>query len=245
LRPKVSELSAESQSRLEKNPLRVLDSKSPQDKAAVQGAPSTLQALTPQDKAHFDELCAQLTVLQIPFEVATGLVRGLDYYTRTLFEIQSDAGELGAQNTLVGGGRYDGLVKSLGGPDAPSIGFAIGVERVLLALAGKQPAAAPLVFVAPIGAEATRLGLQLGQQLRAVGIKTEVDGRDGSLKSKLRRANGLGATVALVLGEQELERGIVQCKHLTLHTQQDVPVDQIVQSVQLEMSKPIPAEVKS
>lgn len=245
LRPKLAELSAESQTRLEKNPLRVLDSKSPLDKAAVVGAPSTLQALTPEDKQHFDELCAQLQALNIPYEISTSLVRGLDYYTRTLFEIQSDAGELGAQNTLVGGGRYDGLVKSLGGPDAPSIGFAIGVERVLLALAGTKPAAAPLVFVAPIGAEATRLGLQLGQQLRSAGIKTEVDGREGSLKSKLRRANGLGAVVALVLGEQELERGIVQLKQLALHTQQDVPVDQVVQIVQIEMNKPVPPEVKS
>jgi histidyl-tRNA synthetase len=244
LRPKVSELSAESQKRLEQNPLRVLDSKNPADKLAVQGAPSTLDALTAEDKAHFDELCAQLHALEVPFEVSTSLVRGLDYYTRTLFEVQSDEGELGAQNTLGAGGRYDGLVKSLGGPDVPSIGFAIGIERVLLALQGKKPAAAPLAFVAPIGAEATRVGLRIGQQLRAAGIKTEVDGREGSLKSKLRRANALGATVALVLGEQELERKMVQLKQLTLHTQQDVALADLLQIVQREMAAKAP-EVSS
>jgi histidyl-tRNA synthetase len=243
LRPKAAELSAESQSRLEKNPLRVLDSKSPVDKQAVIGAPSTLDALTPEDRAHFDELCAQLSALQIPFEVSTSLVRGLDYYSRTLFEIQSDAGELGAQNTLVGGGRYDGLVKALGGPDVGSIGFAIGIERVLLALGGTALKSEPLVFVAPIGAEATRLGLHLAQQLRGLGIKTEIDGREGSLKSKLRRANGMGATLALVLGEQELAQKIVQLKHLALHTQQDVPLDRILEVVEQQMQSAQPVEV--
>lgn len=231
LRPLAPELSTESQARLEKNPLRVLDSKSPQDRAVVERAPSTLDALTEADRAHFDELCQCLEALGIRYEVSSALVRGLDYYSRTLFEIQSDAGELGAQNTLAGGGRYDGLVKSLGGPDVSSIGFAIGLERLLLAL-GEQPAARErLVFLAPLGAPATRRALRLAAELRSAGIRTELDGRETSLKSKLRRANSLGAEFALVLGEQELLEERVQLKNLNEHSQSDVPLGRVVQDL--------------
>jgi histidyl-tRNA synthetase len=245
LRPKAAELSTESQSRLEKNPLRVLDSKSPLDKQAIVGAPSTIDALNDADRAHFEELCAQLTALEIRFAVEPSLVRGLDYYSRTLFEIQSDAGDLGAQNTLVGGGRYDGLVKTLGGPDVPSIGFAMGVERVLLALKGRELGKPPLVFIAPIGNEAVRAGLVLGNRLRALGIRTEVDGREGSLKSKLRRANSMGATLALVMGEQEIAQGTIQLKDLAAHTQLDVAQSEIVQRVRERMQAAVPVEANS
>ncbi len=222
LTPRRSELSETSQQRLDKNPLRVLDSKSPQDQAVVAGAPPTLAALSEADQAHWEELKAQLDALEIPYEVDTGLVRGLDYYSRTLFEIQSDAGNLGTQNAIAGGGRYDGMVQSLGGPDTPAIGFAMGLERILLAM-GEQPSAQPaLCYVAPLGAEAIRAGLKLGSELREKGVRVEVDGRDNSLKSKLRRANSMGAAVCAIFGEAELQQGQVQVKNLNARTQLDV-----------------------
>lgn len=231
LTPYKAELSAESQARLETNPLRVLDSKNPKDREIGSGAPSTVELLTDEDRAHFDELQAQLRELEVPYEIDTRLVRGLDYYSRTLFELQSDAGELGAQNTLVGGGRYDGLVKSLGGPDVPAIGFAMGLERILLAMGERTVERQPVVAVLPLGDACTRQGLRIAHQLRAAGHRVELDGRSNSLKSKLRRANSNGASLAVVLGEQELAQGLVQLKNLAAHTQLDVERERLVAAV--------------
>lgn len=222
LEPRRSELTEVSQQRLDQNPLRVLDSKSPQDQQVVAGAPSTLDALPEEDVAHWTALKAHLEALGVPFEVDPSLVRGLDYYNRTLFEIQSDAGNLGAQNALAGGGRYDGMVKSLGGPDIPAIGFAMGLERVLLAMNEEATEGEPFCYVAPLGDAAASEGLKLGAELRALGVRAEVDGRANSLKSKLRRANAMGAAVCAIFGDAELEKGQVQLKHLSQHTQHDV-----------------------
>jgi histidyl-tRNA synthetase len=236
LEPLASQLSEQSQQRLKTNPMRVLDSKSPSDQALTQGAPSTLDALTDEDRAHFDELCAQLGALGIEYELAPSLVRGLDYYSRTLFEIQSDAGELGAQNALAGGGRYDSLVTSLGGPDVPAIGFAMGIERILLAMGEGADVREPLIFVAPLGAEGVREGLRLGAELRKAGFATEVDGRDNSLKSKLRRANSMGAPIALIFGEREVQNGVVQLKNLAAHSQQDVPRGELLPAIETALA---------
>ncbi len=235
LSPYKSDLSEDSQQRLEKNPLRILDSKHPNDKRIAEGAPSTLDALTDEDRAHFDELCAQLAALDVAYTIEHRLVRGLDYYSRTLFEIQSSAGELGAQNTIAGGGRYDTLVKSLGGPQVPAIGFAMGMERILLAMGERGTTTSTTVFVAPLGAEAVRRSLKLAQELRSAGIRVDVDGRDNSLKSKLRRANASGANIALVLGEQEVKEQRVQLKNLQAHTQTDVAWSDLVQSVRAQL----------
>ncbi|MEN9580923.1 MAG: High confidence in function and specificity [Pseudomonadota bacterium] len=223
LRPRSAELTETSQQRLEKNPLRVLDSKAPQDKLVVEGAPPTTAALSAEDRAHWEELRAQLEALGVPYTVDPGLVRGLDYYSRTLFEIQSDAGNLGAQNAIAGGGRYDGLVKTLGGPDAPAIGFAMGLERILLAMGEAAVPARRFCYIAPLGAAAVREGLKLASELRRLGVVVEFDGRDNTLKSKLRRANTMGAAVCAVFGEAELSRGEVQLKDFAGHAQQDVP----------------------
>jgi histidyl-tRNA synthetase len=236
LRPLASQLTEDSRARLEQNPLRILDSKSPQDQALTSSAPSTIDALTEEDRQHFDELCAQLSTLKVPFEISPRLVRGLDYYSRTLFEIQSDAGELGAQNTLAGGGRYDGLVKSLGGPDVPAIGFAMGLERLLLAMGQRKVKPAPFIFMAPLGAECVREALTIAAELRAAGYRTDVDGRDNSLKSKLRRANTSGATLAIVFGEQELKEQKVQLKNLSQHTQADVARSALISAVARELA---------
>ena len=228
LRPKAAELSEHARRRLDDNPLRILDSKNPQDQAAVAGAPSILELLTPEDRAHFDGVTQALTALGTPFEVTPGLVRGLDYYTRTLFEIQTSGAEIGSQNALLGGGRYDAMVKELGGPDVPAIGFALGLERVLLALPPTTPATSARCFIAPLGERARVESLVLARELRAAGIAAEADTRGGSLKSLLRRADGLGARLCCVLGDNEIERGIVMLKDLAARAQLEVPRAELV-----------------
>ncbi|HWP07249.1 MAG TPA: histidine--tRNA ligase [Polyangiaceae bacterium] len=228
LTPRASELSEHAQKRLGDNPLRILDSKNPQDQAAVAGAPSILDLLDAEERAHFDGLTRALTALGTPFEVSPGLVRGLDYYTRTLFEIQTTGAEIGSQNALLGGGRYDGMIEELGGPKVPAIGFALGLERVLLALPAEKPAAEGRAFIAPLGEKALVEALLVARDLRAAGIRAEADTRGGSLKSLLRRADGTGARLCLVLGESELERGTVMLKDLAAHTQVEVPRAELV-----------------
>ena len=223
LAPLRATLSDDSQRRLDGNALRILDSKHPKDQDAIAGAPSIVDAVDDDDKKHFDRLCALLDKLGTPYRVDPRLVRGLDYYSRTLFELRGQGGELGAQNALGGGGRYDALVEQLGGPATPAIGFALGLERLLLAMPHAATIADATVFLAPMGERAIADALLLARELRALGVATIVEGRGGSLKSMLRRANGLGAAAALVVGDGELERGVVQLKDLAAHEQRDLP----------------------
>jgi histidyl-tRNA synthetase len=231
LAPMKANLSDDSQRRLTTNPLRVLDSKHDRDREAIAGAPSILESIDDDDKKHFDGLRALLDRLGVPYRVDPRLVRGLDYYARTLFEIRGRGGELGAQNALCGGGRYDSLVEELGGPPTPAIGFAIGLERLLLAMPARAAATAPPVLVAPIGERAIAEAMVVARELRGVGIATVVEGRGGSLKSMLRRANALGSNVALVIGDGEIEKGVVQMKDLAAHTQADVARAELVKAV--------------
>jgi histidyl-tRNA synthetase len=223
LAPRRAELSADSQRRLELNPLRILDSKDPGDGAIVAGAPSVLDVLDAADREHFDSLRRYLDRLGTPYVHEPRLVRGLDYYTRTIFELEARGGNLGAQNTVGGGGRYDHMIRDLGGPDVPAIGFALGLERLVLSMPAKDDAARALVFLAPMGDAAVEQALLLARDLRQQKVPVEVDGRKGSLKSLLRRANSLNATYCVVLGEAELARGVVQVKDLAGHSQEDVP----------------------
>lgn len=229
LEPKKDGLSEDSKRRLATNPLRILDSKDPRDRAIVEYAPSVLDVIDDDDRKHFDDLRRHLDKLGTPYTVDPRLVRGLDYYSRTLFEVRGSGGELGAQNALAGGGRYDGLVEELGGPPTPAIGFAAGLERLLLATSLPPVTDVPDVLIAPIGERALSESLILGRELRAAGIPVVVEGRGGSLKSMLRRANSLGSTHAIVLGDGELDRGVVQLKELAAHAQRDVPRAEIVQ----------------
>jgi histidyl-tRNA synthetase len=232
LRPHADKLSEHARKRLEDNPLRILDSKNPEDQAAVAGAPSILELLDDDERAHFEGLTRALKALGTPFEVSPGLVRGLDYYTRTLFEIQASGAEIGSQNALLGGGRYDGMIEELGGPSTPAIGFALGLERVLLALAEEAVVGPARVFVAPLGEPARVEALLIARELRAAGVPTDADTRGGSLKSLLRRADGTGARLCLVLGDTELERGIVMLKDLKARTQVEVPRGELVARAQ-------------
>jgi histidyl-tRNA synthetase len=220
LTPHKDQLSEHAQKRLLDNPLRILDSKDPRDRQAVADAPSILDCLEPEDRAHWDGFRAALDALGTKYVVTPGLVRGLDYYTRTLFELVSNQGELGSQNTLLGGGRYDGMISELGGPKLPAVGFAIGLERLLLASPLAAPERAPRCFIAPLGAPGLKDGLALARELRAAGIGTDLDGRGGSMKSMLRRADSLGARVCLVIGDQEVDSQQVQVKDLASHSQE-------------------------
>ncbi|HEY4158243.1 MAG TPA: histidine--tRNA ligase [Polyangiaceae bacterium] len=236
LRPKASTLSEHAQKRLEDNPLRILDSKDPRDRAAVEDAPSVLDALDAEDAEHFAAVRRGLDRLGTPYQLTPGLVRGLDYYTRTVFEFQSTMGELGSQNTLIAGGRYDGMLKSLGGPEIPAVGCGVGLERVLLAM-GATPAPKPrLCFIAPLGERATLESLVLARELREAGLLSVLDGRGNSMKSMLRRADGLGATACLVLGDSELDQGVVQLKNLGAHSQEQVARADVVERVRAVFS---------
>lgn len=220
--PKKDRLSADSQRRLSTNPLRILDSKAPADQEASQGAPTILDFLSDDDRAHWDALRRHLDALGTPYEVDTKLVRGLDYYTRTLFEIKGAYDKLGAGSTLVGGGRYDRMVEELGGPQVPAIGFAAGLERLLIASELPAEASVVDVLVAPIGEAALDAALVLGREVRRAGLRCEVDTRKASIKAQLRRANALGARFAVILGDREVAEGVVEVKDLAGHAQERV-----------------------
>jgi histidyl-tRNA synthetase len=231
LTPNIGELSPDSQRRLGTNPLRILDSKDPRDQAAVRGAPTIHDCLDDDDREHFRKLRAHLDALGTPHAVDPRLVRGLDYYTRTLFEIKGAPEKLGAGSTLVGGGRYDFLVADLGGPQVPAIGFAAGLDRLLIASDLQAPASVIDAVIAPLGEAAIGVGLVLARDLRAKGIRCEVDTRGTGLRSQLRRANAIGARVVLIVGDSELAEGAVQVKDLDAHTEERMPRDQALRIV--------------
>ncbi|MEW6268942.1 MAG: histidine--tRNA ligase [Thermodesulfobacteriota bacterium] len=195
--------------RLDKNPLRILDCKEPGCRAATADAPRLVDHLCEPCATHFARVRALLDAQGVPYELDPRLVRGLDYYVRTTFEVIGPG--LGAQGAVGAGGRYDGLVAQLGGPQVSGIGFAFGVDRLVLALQASDPTVdervaaelAPDVFIAPLGAEAEAEALGVARRLRAAGLRVELDG-GRSLKSLMRRAGKLGATQVMILGEEEL-----------------------------------------
>jgi histidyl-tRNA synthetase len=237
LTPFRSDLCPDCQRRMDANPLRVLDCKVPRCAEIAADAPSLLKHLTDDDRAHFDALQETLTVLGTPYRVDGSLVRGLDYYTRTLFEVLGKGEGLGAQNALLGGGRYDEMVKSFGGPDTPAIGFAMGLERLLMAMPEDQLDSHIDVFIVAAQAGVRGEATLLGRELRGTGLRIESDLRGGSLKSQLRRADKLNARVAMILGESEVERGIVQLKDLQKQTQDEVPREQAAKRVHALLSE--------
>jgi histidyl-tRNA synthetase len=224
--PKRDQLSEDSQRRLEKNPLRILDSKAKQDIEAAAGAPSILDVLDAADREHFDGVLRGLATLGVEHVVDPTLVRGLDYYTRTLFEVRTKSDELGAQNALGGGGRYDNMVKGLGGPDVPAIGFALGLERILLSMPEKGVARAPSVALLPLGVETGPKALLLARDLRALGVQATIDSTGSrKLKAMLGRAEKSGAAICVIFGDDELARGVVAVKDLTARAQEELPIE--------------------
>lgn len=228
------QLDEDSRRRLDVNPLRVLDSKSPEVQRLVEAAPAILDHLGEASKERFAEVRESLAALGVAHEIDPRLVRGLDYYTGTIFEIKVTAGELGAQNTVCGGGRYDRLVGSLGGPAVPALGFGLGIERALLAIAEPPESFEPVlgVFVAALDPASLGYALPLAQRLRAAGIRVEVEHRQAGLKAQLRRADKMRARLALVVGENEVRDRRVQLKVLATGQQQEVAEADLVAKVQ-------------
>lgn len=213
-----AKLSEESQHRLEHNPLRILDSKDQGDKALVADAPTIAPSLTPEAAAFYDGLRRHLDQFAIPFVENPRIVRGLDYYNHTAFEFVTT--ELGAQGTVMGGGRYDGLVQQMGGPSVPAVGWAAGVERLAMLLA-QAPTVPAGVAVIPLGETEEAAALAALQSLRAAGIRAEISYR-GNMKRRMERANRIGARAAVIIGSNELARGVAQVKMLATGDQAEV-----------------------
>jgi len=216
-------LSEDSLARLERNPLRILDSKDEGDRRIVAGAPTIQPYLTAAAAAFYARLKAYLTGFGVPFVENPRIVRGLDYYGHTAFEFVTS--RLGAQGTVMGGGRYDGLVEEMGGPPTPAVGWAAGIERLSMLLA-EVPAGPRPVAVVPVGEAAEAAALAVLQQLRHAGIRAEIAYR-GNLKRRLERANRIGARAAVILGEDEAARGVAQVKDFVTGVQQEVAVAEL------------------
>ncbi|MBE0574890.1 MAG: histidine--tRNA ligase [Desulfuromonadales bacterium] len=220
----LSALCADCQRRYTSNPLRVLDCKVPGCKEATQAAPAMLDSLCMGCDTHFNQVKEHLNTLLIDYTVNPRMVRGLDYYTKTTFEMVT--GSLGAQNAVAAGGRYDGLISDLGGPELSGIGFAIGLERLALML-GEQSIDPPRpeLFIATLGEAATKAGFAMLTHLQRQGILVEMEYTGKSLKAQLRRADKLKTRRVLILGEDELARGVAQLRHMDESLQEEVNLE--------------------
>ena len=219
----------ETRAKARRNPLRLLDTKDPAGREALAGLPPITDFLEPEERAHFERVQVLLGDAGIAFRLDPGVVRGLDYYTGTVFEVHSTA--LGAKSELCGGGRYDGLVRELGGADTPAVGVGMGVERALIVLeaAGLLPVAPrPDAFVIAAGPEAEDAARALARELRTAGLAVLTDPNARSLKSQLGQADKAKARLALLLGGDEIGRGVVQVRRLDLSERLDVPREGVV-----------------
>jgi histidyl-tRNA synthetase len=205
-------LDPDSQDRLERNPLRILDSKNAETQALLVNAPTLAEALAPQSCERFEQVKAGLEALAIPYTLNPRLVRGLDYYSHTAFEITST--QLGAQATVCGGGRYDGLVEQLGGPATPAIGWALGMERLVMLLGQEDASTVPDLYLVSRGEAAESAALVLARSLRLAGVRVERDPSGAAFGKQFKRADRSGAPWAAVIGDAEVERGVVRLKPL-------------------------------
>ena len=213
-------LSEDSQTRLERNPLRILDSKNEGDRAIVAGAPEFDDSLDGESREFFAEVCAGLDALGIAWQRNSRLVRGLDYYCHTAFEFTTDA--LGAQSAVLAGGRYDGLVGQMGGPATPGVGWASGIERLSM-LIGDGPEKPRSIAIIPLGDAAESLALTLSDELRRAGIAVDL-GYRGKMKQRMKRANGINARAAVIIGDDELEQSSATLRDLDSGEQELVPL---------------------
>ncbi len=230
--PHAARLSETDRRRLEKNPLRLLDSKDETVKALAEGAPSTLDYLSPASRAHFDEVLRGLDALGIDYEVDPKIVRGLDYYTRTTFELVATSG-LGAQSTLAGGGRYDRMVEELGGPATPAIGFSMGLERLALLLEASGPALrrGPDLFLGVLGDEPGRTAQRVAERCRDRGCTVELTLKSGGVAKQMKRADRLGARFSAIIGDGERASGRVKLKTLATGEEREIALADLVEVV--------------
>lgn len=229
LTPKYDQLCDTCKTRFDKNPMRILDCKSPVCQELVQGAPMMLDYLCDDCKDSFQQLQDNLTAMEIPFTVDPGIVRGLDYYTKTAFEFVTT--KIGAQGTVCGGGRYDHLIEEVGGPPIPGVGFGLGIERLLLLMEAndaKFPEEDKLdVFIAVMGDAAKAYGLKLCHQLRAKGLSAEMDTLARNIKNQFKYANRLNAKYTVVIGENELAEGVAAVKDMAKQEQHNVKFEEL------------------
>ena len=209
--------------RMGTNPLRVLDCKVPGCQTATEDAPRITDHLSAGSRRHFEDVQAGLRDLGIPFSLNSRLVRGLDYYTQTIFEVTS--GRLGAQNAVAAGGRYDGLVEALGGASTPAVGFAVGLERVALVLpASAIPRPHSLIFVAAFGEQGVTAGTRVLDELRGLGLRADTDYRASTLKAHLRQADRLGAEYVVIIGDDEVTKGRLLVRNMRTKEQEELPL---------------------
>lgn len=230
LRARTEDLAEDDRERVDTNPLRTFDSKERATVAVMKDAPLITDHLCADCDAHFGEVRGLLDDLEVEYQLAPRLVRGLDYYTRTAFEFV--AGGLGSQNAVGGGGRYDGLAESLGGDPLPGIGFALGVDRIAIARGEDDRIAKKIdVYVVAVGDDGVRQGLRLATSLRRAGVGTDLDLAGRSMKGQMKQASSSGARWAAILGEREIAGGTVTLKNLSTSEQQEVALDEVVQVV--------------
>lgn len=237
LRPHFNDLSPESQQRYETNPLRILDSKNQRDQSLLIEAPKVLDFLNPESHEHFKMVCSLLEKIGIPYQINHKLVRGLDYYNNTVFEITSN--ELGSQNSLGGGGRYDGLLKELGGADLPAFGFGAGIERIIQTMLAQkvflpQPPHCQIFFI-PLGPEAKQHCFDLVCQLRKVHVAAEMDLADKKLKNAMKYADSIQAKYVTVIGEDELKTQKIELKEMATGKTESIQIDSLEQRLLYEL----------
>ena len=227
LKPYLDSMSEESKKRFEINPLRIFDSKDSGDQEIIKNSPSILDYIDDKSKKHFDMVCKLLDNLNIPYKISPKLVRGLDYYNKTVFEIMSH--QLGAQNSIGGGGRYDGLIKSLGAPDIPAVGFSTGLERVIQTMSGQQVVfpqkSCPDMFFIPIGDRAREVCFDLLRHMRELKVYVEMDFSDKKVRHQMRYANFVGAKHVVVIGEDELSSNELEIKNMSTGTTEKCSLD--------------------
>ncbi|ARA98975.1 histidine--tRNA ligase [Geobacillus thermodenitrificans] len=228
---RIHELCPDCQARLETNPLRILDCKKDRDHELMASAPSILDYLNDESRAYFEKVKQYLTMLDIPFVIDSRLVRGLDYYNHTTFEIMSEAEGFGAAATLCGGGRYNGLVQEIGGPETPGIGFALSIERLLAALEA-EGIELPIhrgidCYVVAVGERAKDETVRLVYELRRAGLRVEQDYLGRKMKAQLKAADRLGASFVAIIGDEELEKQTAAVKHMASGEQTDVPLGEL------------------
>ncbi len=234
-RPHLAELCEDCNTRVDKNPLRILDCKKDARHPAQKDAPVGLDYLCDECKVHWEGLQGHLTAMGIPYQIDTRIVRGLDYYTKTVFEVIHP--KLGAQGTLWGGGRYDGLIETVGGKPTPGVGFGMGMERVLMVLQEEglleafQDRPRMDAFVATMGEVARPVGLRLLYELRSAGISADLDYLGRSLKAQMKLAGKQSARYVIILGENEVQSGVAAVKNMDAGTQESVPLTDIISHI--------------
>lgn len=235
-KPNIDELCGDCQARLEKNPLRILDCKVDREHPLMQTAPSLADFLNEESSAYFEQVKSHLDAIGIPYELDPNLVRGLDYYNHTAFEIMSTSSGFGAITTLCGGGRYNGIAEEIGGPASPGVGYGLSIERLLLAMEaeGKSfTADADLdVYIVTLEEDAHRKGFKLLNELRNAGIRADMDYMDRKMKAQMKSADRFNAKTVIVIGEDEVADGVVQLKNMADGSQEKVADSNIVTALQ-------------